>query len=286
MSIWILLAAGEHEAHAVRLETRGVYAAPPGGQGVDVHLEPKRTDTLALSTTDMANLAYRLITREGISRSQLYLRYALESGSIQAKGRSADLAFLLAHLVSVLQAMDPSRRFPAFAATGRVDDDGQVLAVESVPAKVNAARDALASDPDSVILIPRANWNEAEYAPHQSGPRVQPVETVYEALEHLGIHLARSWLGCPYRGLEHFGFEHRAVFFGRDDEVQACLTQLSQRANAGHPGLLVLGASGSGKSSFLEAGVLAGLLAPPLEQGHPPLPLHETARTTSGALRK
>lgn len=267
MSIWILLASAEDAAQAVRLESQGVYAAPPGGQGIDVHIEPRRCDTLALSATEMATLAYRLITREGLSRSQLYLRYTLESGTIQAKGRSADLAFLLAHLTSVLQAINPDRQFPSFAATGMVDEEGRVLAVESVPAKVRAARTALADEPGALVLVPRGNWQELDEKLDSPGPEVLPVDTVYDALELLGIAFNRSWLGCPFRGLEHFGFEHRALFFGREAEVQEGMARINQRASADRPGLLVIGPSGSGKSSFLQAGVLAGLLAPTLEQG-------------------
>jgi eukaryotic-like serine/threonine-protein kinase len=54
----------------------------------------------------------------------------------------------------------------------------------------------------------------------------------------------------PYRGLLTFGPEHRALFFGREAETAAALAEL--RAN---PFVLVVGPSGSGKSSLVRAGV-------------------------------
>ncbi|WP_405721767.1 trypsin-like peptidase domain-containing protein [Streptomyces sp. NBC_01537] len=59
----------------------------------------------------------------------------------------------------------------------------------------------------------------------------------------------------PYRGLEPFTAEHAPEFHGRDGAVEAVLSAL-----AGHErGLLLLGPSGSGKSSLIQAGVLPAL---------------------------
>jgi hypothetical protein len=55
----------------------------------------------------------------------------------------------------------------------------------------------------------------------------------------------------PYRGLQPFGAEHRAVFFGRDVDAGAIVDRL--RAD---PFVLVVGDSGVGKSSLCAAGVL------------------------------
>ena len=56
---------------------------------------------------------------------------------------------------------------------------------------------------------------------------------------------------CPYRGLEVFDEEHAEFFFGRDGDVQ----RLCEKLKAGRF-LAVLGASGSGKSSLVRAGLL------------------------------
>jgi energy-coupling factor transporter ATP-binding protein EcfA2 len=58
----------------------------------------------------------------------------------------------------------------------------------------------------------------------------------------------------PYRGLDRFEDRDTALFFGRDQLIKSLLTQLSSS-----PILLVLGASGSGKSSLVRAGLLPAL---------------------------
>jgi hypothetical protein len=59
---------------------------------------------------------------------------------------------------------------------------------------------------------------------------------------------------CPYVGLE--AFRDRAFFFGREADTQVLLTQLHDM-----PLVVVLGASGSGKSSLVMGGVLPALAA-------------------------
>ena len=59
---------------------------------------------------------------------------------------------------------------------------------------------------------------------------------------------------CPYRGLEAFDEEHAADFFGREGDVARVVERLR---NARF--LAVVGASGSGKSSLIHAGVIPAL---------------------------
>ncbi len=66
---------------------------------------------------------------------------------------------------------------------------------------------------------------------------------------------------CPYRGLEPFRPEHHQWFFGRTALVETVIDRLAECGAAGHPVVLV-GPSGSGKSSLFGAGVI-----PMLEQG-------------------
>ena len=58
----------------------------------------------------------------------------------------------------------------------------------------------------------------------------------------------------PYRGLDRFEDRDKDLFFGRDQLIKCLLAQLSA-SNV----LLVLGASGSGKSSVVRAGLLPQL---------------------------
>ena len=63
-------------------------------------------------------------------------------------------------------------------------------------------------------------------------------------------------LPCPYRGLEPFGEEHAAFFFGRDAGVAELAAAVSER-----PLVAVTGPSGAGKSSLVRAGLLPRLRA-------------------------
>ena len=67
---------------------------------------------------------------------------------------------------------------------------------------------------------------------------------------------ARYWKSDPFRGLQFFDYEHVPVFHGRTKAVGEVLDALKKQANAKNPFVLVLGASGSGKSSLVRAGVL------------------------------
>lgn len=61
----------------------------------------------------------------------------------------------------------------------------------------------------------------------------------------------------PYRGLAAFRPEHTQLFFGRDSEIAAMLRALATLAGRGAARFLVVaGASGTGKSSLVMAGVI------------------------------
>jgi energy-coupling factor transporter ATP-binding protein EcfA2 len=59
---------------------------------------------------------------------------------------------------------------------------------------------------------------------------------------------------CPYRGLGFFREEDAGFYFGREPDLER-LTQAVDR----HPLVAVVGASGSGKSSLVRAGLIPGL---------------------------
>lgn len=68
--------------------------------------------------------------------------------------------------------------------------------------------------------------------------------------------------GSPFRGLAPFEAKHAPIFFGRTRAIFAVRNLLVQRAAAGSAFLAILGASGSGKSSLLRAGVAPTLTHP------------------------
>ena len=67
-------------------------------------------------------------------------------------------------------------------------------------------------------------------------------------------------LECPYPGLAAFEPQDAGRFFGREEATAALVTRLAEQLT--RPGLLmVLGPSGSGKSSLLRAGLLPAIAA-------------------------
>jgi WD40 repeat protein len=66
---------------------------------------------------------------------------------------------------------------------------------------------------------------------------------------------------CPYPGLESFRTEDSGLFFGREELTTAIVRRLARLIESGEPAALILvGASGSGKSSLLRAGVIPAVL--------------------------
>ena len=79
------------------------------------------------------------------------------------------------------------------------------------------------------------------------GRQASSAETVREAI-------------CPYRGLDAFREEDSVFFFGRgsEDDPESPIGQLVRKVRK-HPFVMVVGRSGSGKSSLVYAGLVPAL---------------------------
>ena len=77
----------------------------------------------------------------------------------------------------------------------------------------------------------------------------------------------RRWKSSPFRGLNVFDFEHAPIFHGRTRAIGRVLEALEGQVRAQRPFVLVVGASGSGKSSLVRAGVLPLLTQPETIEG-------------------
>ena len=68
----------------------------------------------------------------------------------------------------------------------------------------------------------------------------------------------KEWEGNPYVGLNSFEYKDSAIFFGRRQLVYETASKLITQDDNNHTkkSLIVLGESGSGKSSFIKAGLL------------------------------
>lgn len=104
---------------------------------------------------------------------------------------------------------------------------------------------------------------ETQYVDLRSEPE-PGYERLWRGLEQAGIETGSSgdWNpnDSPYPGLDSFTIEQSGIFFGRSEETRLGIEALSRLRRRGSPRmLLVLGPSGSGKSSLALAGLLPRL---------------------------
>ncbi|MDI5836117.1 winged helix-turn-helix domain-containing protein [Shewanella xiamenensis] len=72
----------------------------------------------------------------------------------------------------------------------------------------------------------------------------------------------QTWQGgSPFPGLQAYSANYADVFFGRSEQISTLLNRISQQIQFGRAFCLILGPSGSGKSSLINAGVLPNLMA-------------------------
>lgn len=68
--------------------------------------------------------------------------------------------------------------------------------------------------------------------------------------------------GNPYRGLVSFDVKHADLFVGREKLVTRAVDKLRSKAELNQPFLLIMGKSGAGKDSLLQAGIIPALNEP------------------------
>ncbi len=119
----------------------------------------------------------------------------------------------------------------------------------------------------------------------EQGFCVEGIDSLAEFDPSAGIVLTGD---CPYPGLDPYTQSWRGSFFGREPLISSCLAHIEQQGNRI---LLIIGASGSGKSSLALAGILprlaelheaAWLFAPRLTPG--PHPMAELASAIAQAV--
>lgn len=82
-------------------------------------------------------------------------------------------------------------------------------------------------------------------------------------LGHEAAVQSQQWQsGSPYPGLKAYDASYAGVFFGRSEQISILSSRIAQQIQYGRAFCLVLGPSGSGKSSLISAGVLPNLMQP------------------------
>lgn len=81
----------------------------------------------------------------------------------------------------------------------------------------------------------------------------------YYLLQEPKLEPPLVWEDSPYRGLKPYRYQHAPIFFGRSKDISEIINSVSMRRNNGSSMVWVSGASGVGKSSLIEAGVLPQL---------------------------
>ena len=141
--------------------------------------------------------------------------------------------------------------------------------VERLAWELRRLRDE-AGRPSYRLLEQRAHFSRSTLAEAATGTRLPTLEatlayavscggdrTEWERKWHLAAaELERSQRRCPYPGLLPLDVDAADLFFGRDDLLEVLLKAAQQG-----PLTVVRGASGSGKSSLLRAGLAARLTA-------------------------
>jgi formylglycine-generating enzyme required for sulfatase activity len=111
---------------------------------------------------------------------------------------------------------------------------------------------------DELFVLPEIQGSDLIYWNSAGRDRIA------QQLRSITEELARGFTfdpdRAPYPGIRAFEPEDAAVFFGRDDETRAVIERLEARRTQGGARLLVIiGASGVGKTSVLKAGILPRL---------------------------
>jgi WD40 repeat protein len=158
-------------------------------------------------------------------------------------GECRILGFVSEDSISLLQLS--SNQVSKGFSGAPVWDDSRHVVIGMVTSIVATRRIKIAS---TELLIPfDSGWRQTETA------FATPVETllkIYPLLQPTEV--------CPYRGLDVFTEDHAEFFFGREHIIDRLVNRLKQDARF----LAVLGPSGSGKSSLVQAGLI-----PRLRQG-------------------
>lgn len=115
----------------------------------------------------------------------------------------------------------------------------------------------------AIAVLRRALGDQATNSIYIETIRKRGYRTIAPVTEAHGAGLGSAggnWQGgSPYLGLQAFSASHAAVFFGRSAAIERLQHCVHKQVAAGRAQVLILGASGSGKTSLVQAGLLPAL---------------------------
>ncbi|MEM9752997.1 MAG: hypothetical protein AAF916_06385 [Planctomycetota bacterium] len=192
-----------------------------------------------------------------------------DDGSTYRSGTERELDLMLsAYNRSVEQDLEPRR--PRILAYVREDNDAFQQRLQDKRDDVTQMRELLEqrqlveSFVQEVFHDSATDTNVRAYHNYE-----RPIEYRERLRQHLQVLIddliqleptGVRWEGPPFQGLEAFGTGQALIFFGREREVADVLTQLDKRATRGCAAVIVAGASGAGKSSLVQAGIIPALI--------------------------
>jgi WD40 repeat protein len=186
----------------------------------DAHADEVRSDiAMVLREIDAGGTVFRAAIEAGDEELQREVLAAVEAVSAEF----GEMEFMLADLAR---------------AAGEIQDSlggqGTELRAASEQVARQSADVRVIREELAVIEQRTQQWVPGSDGPGQGGPR---------------------WTdGCPYRGLLPYDQAHEAVFYGRDRLTAALAGTLAQAGI-----VMVTGASGAGKTSLLQAGLVPAL---------------------------
>lgn len=240
----------------------------PGDHPIQlIFLQQPSPDVLE-SFSKAKSAAYHILLKKGWIRTGSHYAFFCEvkgdedNGLINnIVGRSCELPAALALIIRILEdaGEDPARFLKiapenlSVAATGIISDmaGGTVRAVESIVSKLHGTVETDPLPAGSTVFFPSDNENEV---PETLLRKAETGEISLRPVSALEDCLTDTPVICPYRGLFAFGEEDAPFFFGRENFTEELLKAVHRT-----PLTTVVGASGSGKSSVVFAGLVPRL---------------------------
>jgi energy-coupling factor transporter ATP-binding protein EcfA2 len=186
-------------------------------------------------------------------------------GGVMVDGSSSSgLAYGLSLFLSWWKAKaKPQPALPSIIATGTLSRLGEVTPIEGMAAKLQGTLSFLEQqddETDSVFICHPDNAQEINPVTREELNALHcdiiEATSLGDALKLLlGDWFDGDGISEPFKGLDSFEYVDQQRFFGREQDVEALINALNKSDGS----LVVAGASGSGKSSLLKAGVIPAI---------------------------